>query len=95
MNLAAAVADALAQHSWAKEITLDTSDKSPTATLDFAKEIIDACDAKSVELKGVRVDPFIARAFPAQPDFPNAIVHRGAVIVLDPRLSDRIEVVRR
>ena len=94
MNLAAAVADALTQHPWAKEITLDTPGKSPTETLSLAKAIVDACVAKNVQLKGVRVDPFIARAFPAQPDFPNAVVHQGAVLVLDPRLSDQIEVVR-
>lgn len=95
MNLADAVADALAQNTWAKEIAVDTSGKSPTETLDLAKDIIDACDAKQVQLKGVRVDPFIAHAFPAQPAFPNAVVHRGAVVVLDPRLIERIEVVRR
>ncbi|MBW0152593.1 MAG: hypothetical protein KXJ53_15390 [Phenylobacterium sp.] len=95
MNLAHAVAAALAQNPWAKEMTLDTSDKSPSETLDLAKEIIEACDAQDIQLKGVRVDPFIARAFPAQPDIPNAVVHQGAVVVLDPRLIDRIEVVRR
>ena len=93
MDIAETVADILAKHPKLKEIGIDTSDLGPAETMALAKQIIDAC--KSAPLKGVRVDPFVGAALPIDRDYVNAATHQGAVIVLDPRLQDRIEVVRR
>lgn len=94
-EIPAAVAEMLRNSPWAKEVTVDTSALSSSETFDLATRVIEECDQAGIPLKGVRVDPFVATVFPQGREFVNATVHRGAVIVLDPRLQDRIEVVRK
>lgn len=89
------VADTLCATPYIAELELDADARGSDKLNDFVEAVVAGCQSAGVTLKGVRVDPFVgAKAFPRDAEFPNAWRVAGTVIVLDPRLTDRIVIVR-